>query len=84
MNRAGELICKNTSSDVCIVARVEKAESMSARMKGLLGRSDLEADHGLLLMDCGSIHTFGMQFAIDVISSSVLSQLFALSIVRME
>lgn len=40
---------------------------MAARMRGLLGRDGLDPGHGLLLMECGSIHTFGMQFPIDVV-----------------
>ena len=40
---------------------------MADRMRGLLGRDGLDPGHGLLLMECGSIHTFGMRFPIDVI-----------------
>jgi uncharacterized membrane protein (UPF0127 family) len=36
-------------------------------MRGLLGRSGLGADEGVLLRPAGSIHTFFMRFAIDAI-----------------
>jgi uncharacterized membrane protein (UPF0127 family) len=36
-------------------------------MRGLLGRSGLEAGEGLLLKPCGSVHTFFMRFPIDVV-----------------
>jgi hypothetical protein len=36
-------------------------------MKGLLGRASLAADEGLFIPDCSSIHTWFMQFPIDVV-----------------
>ena len=36
-------------------------------MRGLLGRSGLEADQGMLFRPAGSIHTLFMRFAIDVV-----------------
>jgi uncharacterized membrane protein (UPF0127 family) len=35
-------------------------------MRGLLGRASLRSDEALLLPGSGSIHTFGMRFAISV------------------
>ena len=37
------------------------------RMRGLLGRTSLPIDHAMLLSPCRAIHTWGMQFAIDVV-----------------
>ena len=37
------------------------------RMRGLLGRSGLNEGEGILLRPAGSIHTFFMRFAIDVV-----------------
>lgn len=37
------------------------------RMRGLLGRSGLPEGKGILLRPAGSIHTFFMRFAIDVV-----------------
>jgi uncharacterized protein len=36
-------------------------------MRGLLGRSGLPEGEGILLRPAGSIHTFFMRFAIDVV-----------------
>ncbi len=36
-------------------------------MSGLLGRSELPAGHGLLIVPCRAIHTVGMRFALDLI-----------------
>ncbi len=38
-----------------------------SRMKGLLGRSELLPDEGLLLRPASSIHTFFMRFPIDAV-----------------
>lgn len=43
------------------------ARSFSARLFGLLRRPRLDANTGLYLPDCCSIHTFGMAYAIDVL-----------------
>ena len=48
------------------IARVWNANSYFTRLRGLLGRS-LEEGGGLLLTPCGSIHTFGMRYAIDAV-----------------
>jgi len=49
------------------VARVDVAATTFQRMRGLLGRSELPVGHGLLIEACGSVHTVGMRFSIDVI-----------------
>ena len=50
-----------------IVARtIETAFDSPTRNRGLLGRSGLADGHALILAPCSSIHTFFMQFAIDV------------------
>ncbi|MHC6626506.1 DUF192 domain-containing protein [Streptomyces globosus] len=43
---------------------LEVAASWRARTRGLLGRDGIAG--GLLLTPAGSVHTFGMRFAIDV------------------
>ena len=43
------------------------AESMWARTRGLLGRSGLEPDSGMLIDHAGSVHMFFMRFPIDVV-----------------
>ena len=46
---------------------VAVTETTRERMRGLLGRDHLSPDEALLLERCGSVHTFGMRFAIDVV-----------------
>ena len=57
-----------TTGDV-VVPRLELARAFRpAAMRGLLGRSALAADAGLLLSDpLRCVHTVGMRFAIDVV-----------------
>lgn len=46
---------------------VSITETARERMRGLLGRDHLPSGEALLLDRCGSVHTFGMRFAIDVV-----------------
>jgi uncharacterized protein len=48
-------------------ARVRVAGTFLTRFVGLLKRSRLDVDEGLLFVPGGSIHTMWMRFAIDVI-----------------
>ena len=51
-----------------VVARqVELAAGYWSRLRGLQFRAALPAGHGLLLVPCGSIHTFFVRFAINVV-----------------
>jgi uncharacterized membrane protein (UPF0127 family) len=43
------------------------ADAPLPRMRGLLGRRELSSDEGVLLRPAGSVHTFFMRFAIDVV-----------------
>jgi uncharacterized membrane protein (UPF0127 family) len=47
--------------------RCEIAESVFARMRGLLGRSELPAGHGMLINPAPSVMTYFMRFPIDVV-----------------
>ena len=49
------------------LAGVELATSPLVRARGLLGRASLALGEALWLAPCRSIHTVGMQFAIDVV-----------------
>lgn len=57
----------NSTKNQEVANRVEIAESMFSRMKGLLGRNSLEDGAGLLIRPCMGIHTFGMKFPIDAV-----------------
>ena len=47
-----------------VLAHVEVADSFKARLRGLIGRKELEG--AILLRPARSVHTFGMRFPIDV------------------
>jgi uncharacterized protein len=55
--RNGEVVCE----------RCGLADRMLPRMRGLLGRRNLERNEGLLLRPAPSIQTFFMRFPIDVV-----------------
>lgn len=59
-------LCEESTGRI-VVERLELARSLWKQTVGLLGRSRLPADSGIWLEPCNSIHTIGMQFAIDVL-----------------
>jgi uncharacterized membrane protein (UPF0127 family) len=56
-NGEGTVVCEH-----CFLA-----ETMFARMRGLLGRSGLSSGEGMLLRPAASVHTAFMRFPIDVV-----------------
>jgi len=61
------LMAYNATRNAPIAAKVEKADTSASRNKGLLGRASLPADEALWIVPCPMIHTFFMQFPIDVL-----------------
>lgn len=53
-------------SGVRVGSRVAVADSWWGRFRGLLARPRIASGEGLLLLDCGSVHTVGMAYAVDV------------------
>lgn len=53
--------------DEVVTARVDKADNMFKRMRGLLGRGGLAPNEGLWITPCTSIHMFFMRFSIDAV-----------------
>ena len=53
--------------DETLVACVLVAGGILERMRGLLGRPQPSAGHGMYLAPCTGIHTFGMRYDLDVI-----------------
>lgn len=49
------------------IENVRLAEHFWTRFLGLMGRRSMPSCNALLLMKCGSIHTFFMRFSIDVV-----------------
>jgi uncharacterized membrane protein (UPF0127 family) len=56
-------LTRNTVLAVCL----EVADSGAKRSKGLLGRKGLAPGEGLWIVPCESVHTFFMQFPIDLV-----------------
>jgi uncharacterized protein len=56
------LVGDHVVCEPCVVA-----ESLAARLRGLLGRRALPAREGMLIRRESSVHTFFMRFAIDVV-----------------
>ena len=57
----------NETRGTLVGDRVEVAETSLRRMKGLLGRTGLDAGAGLWIKPSSGVHTVAMKFAIDVI-----------------
>ncbi len=58
----------NSSRNGNVVAeRVEWAGTSALRRKGLLGRASLDPQEGMYIVPCGWVHTFRMQFPIDLV-----------------
>lgn len=55
-----------TDSQLSVASSATVADSFLTRLRGLLGRPPMRDGQGLLLLDCGSVHTMGMGHAIDV------------------
>jgi uncharacterized protein len=53
-------------SGVLVASSVAVADSWWPRFRGLLTHPPLVRGQGLLLLECGSVHTIGMGYAIDV------------------
>jgi uncharacterized membrane protein (UPF0127 family) len=50
-----------------VSGRCVVADSAWLRTKGLLGRSSIDEDEGILIRPCSSIHMFFMRFPIDAV-----------------
>lgn len=57
----------NLTRGTILATRLEVADSAAKRNKGLLGRKGLDAGEGLWIVPCESVHTFFMQFPIDLV-----------------
>lgn len=57
----------NLTTQAELACAVEVADHGATRRKGLLGRARLPAGEGLWIVPCEAVHTFGMQFAIDLV-----------------
>jgi hypothetical protein len=58
---------KNLTRNTVLATCLEVASTGSKRNKGLLGRERLSPGEGLWILPCAAVHTFWMQFPIDLI-----------------
>ncbi|MFT4111381.1 DUF192 domain-containing protein [Silvibacterium sp.] len=58
---------RNETTGRSIGGQILVADSSFTRMRGLLGRRNLDTGEGLWIRPSSGVHTFGMKFAIDVI-----------------
>lgn len=57
----------NLTKNHILADNLESADTVLARMIGLLGKKFIPEGYGLLINPCKGIHTFGMNFDIDVL-----------------
>jgi uncharacterized membrane protein (UPF0127 family) len=57
----------NLTNRTELADNVSKADTFFKRLKGLMFTKSLPAGHGLLIQPCQSIHTFFMNYSIDVL-----------------
>jgi uncharacterized membrane protein (UPF0127 family) len=57
----------NLTRNTILASSVEVADSGPKRSKGLLGRQGLAPGAGLWIVPCEAVHTFRMQFPIDLV-----------------
>lgn len=57
----------NTTKGTVLGERIDVAETSLSRMVGLLGKSSLAPDTGLLIIPSQAVHSIGMHFPIDVL-----------------
>lgn len=63
----GRVQILNVTRNTQIANRAEVAGSGVKRSKGLLGRKGLERGEGMWIIPCEAVHTFFMQFPLDLI-----------------
>ena len=61
------MLVSNVTRGTRLATCLEVADTGAKRNKGLLGRKGLAAGEGLWIIPCESVHTFFMQFPIDLV-----------------
>ena len=61
--------CKiiNLTRDITLSDNAVIADTLSGRIKGLIGRKKLKSGEALVIKPCNSVHTFFMSFSIDLL-----------------
>ena len=65
--QSARLCVVNRTREIQLAHSIEVADEASTRRKGLLGRVNLATGEGLWIVPCEAVHTFGMNFAIDLV-----------------
>ncbi len=68
---AKEVCILNETRDTCLAQKACIADSFFSRFKGLLGKTCLPPQGGLVIIPCSSVHCLGMKFPIDVLYVSL-------------
>lgn len=68
MSGSREVEIVNLTRNAVVGTRIRLADRAYARLVGLLGTKSLEPGCGLLIEPSSGVHTFGMRYAIDVVS----------------
>lgn len=69
----------NSRSGKVLASHLDLADDFWRRLRGLLGKSSLSGDAGLLLKPCRCVHTFGMRCPIDLVFLGSASNVIAVS-----
>lgn len=62
-----KLLIKNTKRNTVVATAADIADTSQKRRTGLLKHNNLAAGEGLWIVPCEAVHTFGMNFPIDVV-----------------
>jgi len=62
-----KLLVKNTDRNTTVTTNADIADTSQKRRTGLLKHTNLAAGEGLWIVPCEAVHTFGMNFPIDVL-----------------
>lgn len=62
-----KLLIKNVDRGADVATDADIADTSQKRRTGLLKHTHLAAGEGLWIVPCEAVHTFGMQFPIDVL-----------------
>jgi uncharacterized protein len=60
-------VVRNASRASVLADRVAIAASLAGRLRGLLGTRALDQGEGLLIRPCRQVHSFFMQYALDLV-----------------
>lgn len=71
-------VTKNTS----LGTQITVAARFWSRLVGLLNRTSLEAEQGLLLVPCQSVHGFGMRFSCEAVYLDANNQVLKTIVLR--